>query len=89
MNKAQNNNIRIYSTTPPPAATTTTQETTRRAPIIQRRKQQAPFTRTQRLNAGPGAVIPKNTYRPVIDYDYYDDGDIKLIRNSNTKVPCF
>lgn len=60
----------------------------RRAYLQQRRRPQAPFTRTQRLESGGGIIVdvPKNTFRPVIDYDYYDDGDVKVIGKSNTKV---
>lgn len=29
---------------------------------------------------------PKQSFRPVIDYDYYDDGDVRIVGKANSKV---
>lgn len=32
---------------------------------------------------------PKESFQPVIDYDYYDDGDVRLVGKANSKVSFF
>ena len=57
-----------------------------RREYLQRRRPQQPFTRTQRLDFNQETLESDkksdHTYRPVVDYDYYDDGDVKVVGNS-------
>lgn len=48
-----------------------------------------PFERTQKLkklDANDEREFKGHTYRPISDYDYYDDGDVQIIGKSNSKV---
>lgn len=76
-----------YSSGSPPVIRSTAQQQRRRKP---HQTQAAPFTRTQqRIDKGIFIDAPavRNTFRPpVVDYDYYDEGDVKVIGKSKTKV---
>lgn len=80
---------RIVERRPTKATTTTSKPvetvTERRQEIVRRKKPQ-PFEKIKPATFSSANEFSEHTYRPVIDYDYYDDGDTRIVPKTGSQV---